>query len=138
MQLEFAIMCDAAEVNSSGLIYILKGGYDITVVSEFPVIIHQVILVVRILCNPEEVNHQHILISQIIDPHGHILPSKITVPFTTPVYPGHPDRPNKYTLKLEHRSVSFDEPGDYTFRFLVDGLQLGQAGLEVKRKEGKE
>lgn len=36
MQVEFSLFCTAAEVTPNGLIYILRGGYDIISVPEFP------------------------------------------------------------------------------------------------------
>ena len=93
------------------------------------------LIVVRILCDPNEINVEHVLVSQIIDPNGHVLPLGMQATFTTPPYPGNPNRKNRSTLKFDYWKVPFQEPGDYTFRFLVDGLPIGEYGLEIKRKE---
>jgi hypothetical protein len=137
MQLEFALFCGAAEVSDMGLIDILRGGYDIVSASEFPAQLSRMTLVVRILCQPNELNREHTLVSQIIDPNGHVLALEMTAAFTTPLYPGNANHSNRTTLKLDYGPIQFVETGDYTFRFLVNGAQIGESKLEVKRKEMK-
>jgi hypothetical protein len=136
MQMEFAIFCDAAEITAGGLIYMLRGGYDLVASTGFPATLNRQVLVIRLICEPIEINCDQILVAQIIDPIGHVLPLEMRVPFKTPPYPGEPSRRNRMTLKLDYLTLEFPEPGEYLFRFLVDGNQVGEARLDVKRKEG--
>jgi len=133
MQLEFALFCEAAVVTDSGIIHILHGGYDLISTTAFPAMLPRMALVVRVLCDPSEFNQTHVIFSQMIDPHGRILPAQASVSFTPRPFPRHPERKNRQTFLLDHLNVSFPEPGDYVFRFLVDGNPIGQAGLEAVR-----
>jgi len=132
MQLEFAIFCEAAEVSDVGIIDMLRGGFDMVSTTVFPAALPRMVIVVRVLCEPDEIDREHALISQFIDPNGHVLPPTLTVPFTTPPYPGNPNRKNRNTLKLDYWPMQFAEAGNYTFRFLVDGVQIGESTLEVR------
>ena len=136
MQLEFALFCEAAEVSENGLIYILHGGYDMVSTTAFPAILHRVSLVVRVLVEAKECKREHVLTAQMIGPTGDILPALMECKFTTPSYPGKPKRRNRTTLRLDYWGLQFPEPGDYVFRFLVNGKKIGQSELEV-RKKGK-
>jgi hypothetical protein len=136
MQLEFALFCDSAEIDAMGLMYLLRGGYDLVTATAFPAALNRMALVVRLWCEPAEIDREHVLVAQIIDPNAHVLPIPMQLPFTPPPYPGNRDRRNRMTLKLEYTQIQFPEPGDYSFRFLVDGVQVGAASLEVRRKEG--
>jgi hypothetical protein len=134
MQLEFALFCEAAEVSDNGLIYILHGGYDLVSTTAFPAVLNRVSLVVRFLVEPKECKREHRLIAQMIGPRGDVLPVPMECNFTTPSYPGKPKRRNRTTLRLDYWNLMFPEPGDYAFRFLVDGKKIGQSELEVKKK----
>jgi hypothetical protein len=137
MQLEFALFCEAAEVSNMGMIDMLRGGYDIIFTSGFPAVLGRMLLVVRVVCEPSEINVEHALVSQMIDPKGHVLSPNLTSTFTTPPYPGSPNRKNRSTLKFDYWSIQFVEPGDYTFRFLADGVEIGETKLEIRLREKK-
>jgi hypothetical protein len=134
MQLEFALFCNAAEVSSEGLIDILRGGYDIVSATGFPAKMAKMSLVVRLLCDADECGRDHQFLSQMIDPLGNPLPpTETTISFSPPVYPGNPARQNRMTLRVEYWGLEFPVAGDYTFRFLVDGVQVGTAGIQMKQ-----
>jgi|SRR6516162_6399640 hypothetical protein len=132
MQIEFALFCEAAEVTQNGIMHILHGGYDLVSTTAFPAVLNHVCLVVRLLVDPSECGREHLLTVEMIDPHANVLPIPMTSVFTTPTYPGNPNRPNRTTLTLDYWGLKFPEPGDYVFRLLVDGLRVGEAGLEFR------
>jgi hypothetical protein len=93
---------------------------------------------VRFWCDEDEVDRPHSLVPQIVDPTGHILPLDMTLQFTPPSHPFKPERGNRHTIKVEYPDVSFSEQGDYTFRFLVDGVSMGEYTVDVRKADGVE
>lgn len=135
MQVEFALFCDAAGVSPDGLIDILRGGFDVVNAAGFPAKLGRMLLVVRLLCEPTECGQDHLFQSQMLDPRGNPVPTtEMEIRFCPPHYPGNPARRNRMTLRLDHWGLEFSEAGDYRFRFLVDGEQVGEAGIEMKLK----
>lgn len=138
MQLEFALFCEAAEVTPDGVVHILHGGYDLVSASGFPVTLPRMVLVVRLLCEPSEFDREHVMITQLIDPQGKVLPVEMKIAFTPFSYPGHRDRKNRMTLRLDYVNLSFPEPGEYVFQFLADGVEIGHAQLDLRKKQATE
>jgi hypothetical protein len=134
MKLEFAIFCDAAEVDESGLIYMLRGGFDLVRSSAFPTELYRMMIVVRIICEPTETNQKHIFKSHTVGPDGNILPWKeIEFPFTPSPYPVDPKHTNRQTIKLDYQLARFEKPGFYKFCFFVDDKSIGDSVLDVRR-----
>ncbi len=133
MQLEFSLFCEAAEISDTGLIYMLRGGYDIVTAQKFPITMTRLTVVARVLCAPNELGPEHTFVSQAVDPAGHVI-GQIVLPFTPTTYPGDANRGNKYTAKFDYDNITLPERGDYTFRFLIDGDEIGASRLETKLK----
>jgi hypothetical protein len=131
MEVVFAWFANSAEVLGNGLFYVLGGGVDIVFGESFPMTQNKISLVLRLRTFPNEFNREHELYMDIVRPDGSVMQPDTRYTFTPVPFPRHPERPNVMTFVVDHFNLVFPEPGDYIFRFSVNGVEIGRTSLEI-------
>ncbi len=128
MQVNLAVLCDAANVSREGKLNIL-GEFDSIHASSFPLTYPTMVLVVRLEAHPTEVgDHRRKL--QHLDADGRNVVPPLEGEFATGEGPflGVPVRTAPIILQMH--GVRFDRPGHYSFELLVDGHHLRSLPLQ--------
>jgi hypothetical protein len=122
MQVNLAVLCDAANVSSEGKLNIL-GEFDSIQAASFPLVYPTMVLVVRLEAHPTEIG-EHRLKLQLIDADGADVVPPLEGEFETGAapFPGVPVRTAPIILQMH--GVRFEAPGHYSFELLVDGHHL--------------
>jgi hypothetical protein len=129
MQVNLAVLCDAANVSREGKLNIL-GEFDSIHASSFPLTYPTMVLVVRMEAHPTEVG-EHQLKLQLLDADGQDVVPPLLGEFTTgePPFPGVPVRTAPIILQMH--GVRFARPGHCAFELLVDGHHLRSLPLHI-------
>jgi hypothetical protein len=122
MNVNLAVLCDAANVSREGKLNIL-GEFDSIHVANFPLVYPTMVLVVRLEAHPTEAG-EHALKLHLVDEDG-----GDCVPPLQGGFPGVPIR--TAPLILQMHGVRFDKPGHYSFELLVDNHHLRSLPLHV-------
>jgi hypothetical protein len=123
VQVDWAIICNAAEGPPSGLVYILGAGVDTLVRPQYPS--HFMCsLVVRLLAARAEADRPHTLELQCNDEDGRsILPEPIVLPVGPLAIPD--DLPVGWSVSVNLvanlQSLPLPSAGRYSFEMLLDG-----------------
>jgi hypothetical protein len=138
MKLEFAFLADAATILENGLFDVIGGGFDVFKARTFPATKYGLVLIGRILFDPEECGKKYTVVGEIIDSNG----KRIFPPMEAFPEPNrHPRPPNTQptwvTVCFNCLGVVVDAPGDYFFRLTVDNRVLGQVMIQVIQEEGQ-
>ena len=129
MQVNLAVLCDAANVSREGKLNIL-GEFDSIHVSNFPLVYPTMVLVVRLEAHPTEAG-DHTLKLHLFDEDGRdVVPSlRGEVPTGHQPFLGVPIR--TAPLILQMHGVRFEQAGHYSFELLVDDHHLRSLPLHV-------
>jgi hypothetical protein len=129
MNVNLAVLCDAANVSREGKLNIL-GEFDSIHVATFPLVYPTMVLVVRLEAHPTEAG-EHSLKLHLVDEDGGDCVPPLQGAFATgdPPFPGVPIR--TAPLILQMHGVRFDKPGHYSFELLVDNHHLRSLPLHV-------
>jgi hypothetical protein len=129
MNVNLAVLCDAANVSREGKLNIL-GEFDSIHVATFPLVYPTMVLVVRLEAHPTEAG-EHALKLHLVDEDGGDCVPPLQGAFATgdPPFPGVPIR--TAPLILQMHGVRFDKPGHYSFELLVDNHHLRSLPLHV-------
>ncbi len=129
MQVNLAVLCDAANVSREGKLNIL-GEFDSIHVSTFPLIYPTMVLVVRLEAHPTEAG-DHRLKLHLVDEDGRDVVPYLHGDFPTgdPPFLGVPIR--TAPLILQMHGVRFEAPGHYSFELLVDNHHLRSLPLHL-------
>ncbi len=126
MELDFALIADAANVSQEGKLNIL-GIFDTIWAREFPVRHAAMVFVLRVKADFTE-HGAHTLEVRLLDADGeHLFRAEgpIQVPGSAP------GRAVKPHVIMGLSGVSFKAPGDYSFEVIVDGHHLKSVPLYV-------
>lgn len=126
MELDFALIADAANVSQEGKLNIL-GIFDTIWGREFPVRHASMVFVLRVRADFTD-QGEHALEVRLIDADGKQL-FRAEGPIEVPG--GAPGRPIKPHVILGLSGVSFAAPGDYSFEVIIDGHHLRSVPLHV-------
>ena len=126
MKLQFAFLADAANSLDKGMFDILGGGFDIITGKSFPATKHTIVLVGRILFEPDECGKKHKLQGRIVDGNSKPIIPEMSVELLPLPHPRKPDCPNWMTVFLTCQSVTFPTPGDYLFRLTIDNQDMAR------------
>jgi hypothetical protein len=129
VQVNLAVLCDAANVSREGKLNIL-GEFDSIHASSFPLTYPTMVLVVRLEAHPTETG-DHRLKLQLLDADGADVVPPLEGEFATgrPPFLGVPVRTAPIILQMH--GVRFEGPGHYSFELLVDGHHLRSLPLHV-------
>jgi hypothetical protein len=122
VQVNLAVLCDAANVSREGKLNIL-GEFDSIHASSFPLTYPTMVLVLRMEAHPTE-SGDHRLKLRLLDADGQDVVPSLEGEFSTgfPPFAGVPVRTAPIILQMH--GVRFDQPGHYSFELLVDGHHL--------------
>jgi hypothetical protein len=126
MELDFAVVADAANVSQEGKLNIL-GIFDTIWGREFPVRHASMVFVLRVKADFTD-QGDHTLEVRLIDADGKQL-FRAEGPMQVPS--GAPGRPVKPHVILGLSGVSFAVAGDYSFEVIIDGHHLRSVPLHV-------
>ena len=126
MELDFALIADAANVSQEGKLNIL-GIFDTIWAREFPVRHAAMVFVLRVKADFTD-QGSHTLEVRLLDADGEQLfraEGPIQVPGSAP------GRPVKPHVIMGLSGVSFRSPGDYSFEVMIDGQHLKSVPLYI-------
>ncbi len=126
MDLDFAVIADAANVSQEGKLNLL-GVFDTIWAREFPFRHAAMVFVLRVKADFTEQGNHHLEV-RLIDADGGQL-FRAEGPLQVP--PGPPGRPIRPHVVLGLSGVSFARPGDYSFEVMLDGRHLASVPLYV-------
>lgn len=134
MQLQYAILADAAQILPDGKFVIMGGGIEYINAPSFPTMNPSLALVVRITVDPQEVGREHQFRLELLKPDGESIPplegSSVFTP-QAPITSG-VVIPLSHMFVINLPGVVFPEPGKYMFRMFVDDHEVGEVFLYLQ------
>jgi hypothetical protein len=131
MEVDLAVLADAANMSESAKLNILGVFDNMTLGPDFPATTPTFAIVVRVVAHPSELG-THALTLRAADPDGREvarLDTEFTITRTAPT-----SRATRAPLIL-HAQVKFPAEGEYTFDVLLDGRWETSLPLEVRRAQ---
>ena len=133
MELELALLADAANVSREGKLNIL-GVFDAIYVQRFPCQFPQMQLILRFRADPVETGRAYKVEIQIIDQDG----KKLTKLDGELGFPDSPEKSKGLPMRADHilgfANAVFERPGPYEFVILVNGEVRKRVSLYVAEK----
>jgi hypothetical protein len=130
MDLDFAFLADAADV-VAGKLYALGGAFDTVYVQGFPASHPTLVVVLRLLLGPLDLDRKHNLEIVLLDADGHQLASakgELQVPKPPDAVAGWKQA---VLLPLRFFNIPFHEAGHYSIEMLVNGHMAKSIPLRV-------
>jgi len=118
MNVEYALLADAAQTSLDGKLYVLGGGIDRIFAEKFPATHPYLSLVLKMELHPAECEREHELEVELWNPDGNPVGGKLSGTFSADRQAG--GRPSFVQLVLNLQSATFEVPGDYAFQIVVD------------------
>jgi len=130
MDLDFALLADAADV-SSGKLYVMGGAFDTIQVPAFPAMHPVLAVVLRLLLSPIDLDRKHTLQILLLDADAkHIASAQGEL--TVPKAPGSPQGwKQAVLLPLRFFNVPFRESGHYNVEILINDQMIKAIPLRV-------
>jgi hypothetical protein len=130
MDLDFAFLCDAADV-SMGKLFVLGGAFDTIHVPGFPASHPTLAVALRILLSPMDLDRKHKLEILLLDADAHHIASA-NGDLMVPKSPGAPQGwKQAVLLPLRFFNVPFKSDGHYSIEILMDGALAKAIPLRV-------
>jgi hypothetical protein len=126
MELSYAFFAHAAEFSPDGKLSVLSGDLDTLFSEVFPFTHPAIALVVKLLIRPEECPREYQFRAEIVDPHGEVIPPKISFPFTPNLGCYRPDDIVGMGLSIHLQGITFPVSGKYVLQMWVDDQPLGR------------
>jgi hypothetical protein len=130
MDLDFAFLADAADV-PLGKLFVLGGAFDTIHVPAFPATHPVLVVVLRLLLGPTDLDRKHDLEILLLDADAHHVASakgELMVPKS-------PESPQGWKqaviLPLRFFNVPFQQPGHYSIEIIVDTKMVKAIPLRV-------
>jgi hypothetical protein len=130
MDLDFAFLADAADV-PLGKLFVLGGAFDTIHVPAFPATHPVLVVVLRLLLGPTDLDRKHDLEILLLDADAHHVASakgELMVPKS-------PESPQGWKqaviLPLRFFNVPFQQPGHYSIETIVDTKMVKAIPLRV-------
>jgi hypothetical protein len=128
---EYAFLADAADARPGHKFAIIGGGVSRVGGPNFPLRHPHLSLVVGLLLTAPELNSEHELRFVLLTPDGKDLSSAEARIRAAGQADG---RDTVLTFGIDLWNLAFPEPGDYSFRILIDGSERKRLGLVVERR----
>lgn len=126
--IEYAFLADSAETQPGQKFHVLGGGVSRIGGRTFPLSHPHLALVLGLLVTAPEVDHQHEVRFVLLDPDG----GEVAGATGNLQAHGHTDgRDTVLTFSIDFWNLTFDAPGDYSFRILVNGSERKRLPLLV-------
>ena len=130
MELDFALLADAADV-ASGKLFVMGGAFDTIYVPNFPAT-HPVLAVVfRLLLGPMDLDRKHLLDVTLVDADGRKIasaPGELTAA-KSPDLPAGWKQP--FVLPLRFLNTPFEKPGHYSIEIIINDALIKAIPLRV-------
>lgn len=130
MELEYAFLALNADRSKDGKLFIFGADFDEMRVSSLPGEVPPFVAVVKFRVRPDEANIQHQISIGVSNPEGKRSPGELPRPLATERNPRNPEN-DSFSQVIAVIQTTFDLPGEYTFHFVVDGVELGRLPLFV-------
>jgi hypothetical protein len=118
--IEFAFLADAAETQPGQKFHVLGGGISRLGGRTFPLRHAHLALVLGLLVTAPETDHEHEIRFVLLDPDG----GEVAGATGNLTARGHTDgRDTVLTFSIDLWNLTFNGPGDYSFRILVNGSE---------------
>ena len=134
MECTLALVADAANHEEGGKLNIL-GAFDQVYTDEFPYVLPQMFVVVRLIANPSEFGRTKELELVLHDQDGIMVGQPIKAKGKVPTPTGGGQA--RMELILRMNNVPFEKPGDYAISVLVSGDQKASIRLGVLKRPAK-
>ena len=126
--IEFAFLADAAETQPGQKFHVLGGGISRLGGRTFPLRHAHLALVLGLLVTAPETDHEHEIRFVLLDPDG----GEVAGATGNLTARGHTDgRDTVLTFSIDLWNLTFNGPGDYSFRILVNGSERKRLPLLV-------
>ncbi len=129
VEVQFGLLCDAANVSAEGKLNIL-GEFNTITTGEFPVVHPMMHLVLELTASPAEVSEERHITVRVLNTDGNVLgemQGQIVVPA-----PSRPGRRVGIQLILSLPNTVYPAPGDYAFHVLVGQDEKAVVPLSVE------
>lgn len=131
MEIEYALLADAAQQSSDGKLYVMGGGIGTIGAKTFPTIHPTMSLVLKLQLHPSECDREHRLEVQLWDADGQSIGTGVNGAFNVPRSPE--GRLAYAQMILNILQARFEKPGDYAFHIIVDGQHVKTLPLELQQ-----
>ncbi len=131
-EIDFAFLADAADTPPGQKFNVLGGGITRLGGPTFPLRHPHVALVVSLIVTSAEFGREHEIRFLLLDPDG----GEVATAVSSLVASGNSEgRDTNLTFAVDLWNLSFEAPGDYSFRILVNGSERKRLPLIVARVE---
>lgn len=134
MEVEYALIADAAQTSPDGKLYVMGGGIDRIFADQYPALHPTMALVVKIRLHPVECDKPHKLAIELWNEDGQQFGPKIEGEFEAKRQPK--ARSGSVQMVLNIMGLEFPKEGDYEFHISVNGQYLKSLPLYVERSTG--
>ncbi len=128
--IEFAFLADAAETSPGQKFNVLGGGVSRIGGPTFPLRHPHLALVVSLTVTAPELDHEHEIRFLLLDPEGVEVASANSQLVAHGSTEG---RDTNLTFSVDLWNLTFNAPGDYSFRILVNGSERRRLPLSIVR-----
>ncbi len=126
--IDFAFLADAAETRPGQKFHILGGGVSRIGGPGFPLRHPHLALVVSLIVTSAELGREHEIRFLLLSPEG----TEVASATSSLVAQGDAEgRDTNLTFSVDLWNLTFDAPGDYTFRILVNGSERRRLPLSI-------
>ena len=126
--IEYAFLADAAETNPGQKFHVLGGGVSRIGGPGFPLRHPHLALVVSMTVTAPELGREHEIRFLLLDPEG----AEVASATSTLVAQGETEgRDTSLTFSIDLWNLTFNAPGEYSFRILVNGSERRRLPLSI-------
>ncbi len=127
-EIDFAFLADAAETNPGQKFHVLGGGVSRIGGPGFPLRHPHLALVVSMTVTAPELGREHEIRFLLLDPEG----AEVASATSTLVAQGETEgRDTSLTFSIDLWNLTFNAPGEYSFRILVNGSERRRLPLSI-------
>lgn len=135
MEIELALLADAASTPPDGKLYILGGAFEELRATTFPVTHPAMSLVLRLKLHPTECDREHRLTIELWDTEGQRIGPQLAGPFRAQRRQDYPGRHSYVSLVFNLLGLQFAAPGEYNFHISVNGQHMRTVSLHLVKIE---
>jgi hypothetical protein len=132
MELAYAFLAEAIEVNEDGRFIAFGGGIESVRGKSLPAVLPSVAVIAKIRVPKEECQREHHLRVSAVDPEGRAIVHPFDAVFGPLMEPVGIREETSHVVGLTFREMTLKSEGVYSFRVCVDDIELGSANLTVE------